>query len=211
MIIVLLGPPGAGKGTVAQRIEEKKGWPQLSSGDVLREITSSGSEQGEKLNALMKAGQLVPDETITELIKEKLTQSEFENGVILDGYPRTLNQIELLEKMLAELDKKLDMVISLDVSEEENIRRLTARTQCPKCKTVYGVDVPPKEKGVCDKCGAQLYQRKDEQVQTIKERIKVYHSATEPIIGFYREKSLLREVDANAPLEGIMKQVFSLL
>lgn len=211
MIVVLLGPPGAGKGTVAQRIEEKLGLPQLSSGDVLREVTKSGTPRGDMINQLMLAGKLVPDETITELIREKMEQSKFKKGVILDGYPRTLMQAQLLDRMLKELHKKVNVVILLDLDDDEIIWRLTSRTQCPNCNKVYGIDVPPKKEGVCDKCGADLYQRKDEQEKIIRHRIKIYKELTSPLIEFYREKKLLKEVNADKTVKGVMKQVFEFL
>ncbi len=212
MNLILLGPPGAGKGTQAKMISEKYGIPQIATGDILREAVAKGTELGKKAKEYMDRGELVPDEIVIGIVKERLKQPDCEKGFILDGFPRTLAQAEALDKMLEELGKKLDAVINIDVSEEEIVKRIVNRRTCRNCGAVYHLIFnPPKVEGKCDKCGGELYQRDDDKEETVRERLRVYRERTEPLIEYYKKKGLLYDVDGTKDIEGVFKQIDEIL
>ncbi len=208
MIIVLFGPPGAGKGTQAVRISEMLSIPHIATGDIFREAVKKRTELGKKAEEYMKKGELVPDEIVNGIVRERISQPDCSNGFILDGYPRTLNQAEALDKMLAEMNRKVDLVLNIEVSEENIIKRLSNRRVCKKCGAVYHlITNPPKKDGICDKCGGELYQREDDKEEVIRNRLKVYHKQTEPIIKYYEEKGVLVNIDGNKSIEEVWNQI----
>ncbi|RLI88670.1 MAG: adenylate kinase [Archaeoglobales archaeon] len=212
MNLILLGPPGSGKGTQAKFIVEKYGIPQISTGDMLREAVAKGTELGKKAKEYMDKGQLVPDEVVIGIVKERLKQPDCEKGFILDGFPRTLPQAEALDKMLEELGKKIDGVINIHVPEEEVVKRIVNRRSCRNCGAVYHLIYnPPKEEGKCDKCGGELYQRDDDKEETVRNRYKVYRDQTEPLIDYYQKKGLLYNVDGTKTIEEVSKEVEAIL
>ncbi len=212
MNIIMLGPPGAGKGTQAQMLAEKYGIPQISTGDMLRAAVAEGTELGKKAKEYMDKGQLVPDEVVIGIVKERLSKPDCEKGFILDGFPRTVAQAEALDKMLAEMGKKIDYVINIVVPDEEILKRLTGRRTCRKCGAMYHVIYnPPKVEGVCDKCGGELYQRDDDKEETIKNRLSVYHSQTAPLIGYYRKKGVLVNIDGTKDIKSIFEDICAVL
>jgi adenylate kinase len=200
MRIILLGAPGAGKGTIANLLENEFSIPQISTGDILRSAVKQGTEIGRKAEAYMNRGDLVPDRVILGIMEERLQQPDCQRGFILDGFPRTIPQAEELEKILSRLGIHLDLVVNLDVPEDEIIRRLTSRRTCsnPECQAIYNViSMPPKKEGLCDKCGSPLIQRDDETEEAIKNRLRIYREKTEPLIGFYRKEGNLFTVKAH--------------
>jgi len=212
MKLIFLGPPGAGKGTQAKRVAEKYGIPQISTGDMLREAVAKGTELGKKAKEYMDRGELVPDEVVIGIVRERLQQSDCEKGFILDGFPRTLAQAEALDGMLKELNKKIDAVINVAVPEEEVVKRITNRRTCRNCGAVYHlVYAPPKEDNRCDKCGGELYQRDDDREETVRERYRVYRKNTEPLIDYYRNKGILYDVDGTKDIEGVWKEIEAIL
>jgi len=197
MKMILLGAPGAGKGTQADFIKEKLGIPSISTGNLLRAAIAAESELGRKAAAFMESGNLVPDELVLDLVKERIGQPDCANGMIFDGFPRTVEQAEALSKMV-----DIDMALLLDVPDEVIVKRMSGRRTCPNCQTTYHVvSAPPKVEGVCDKCGAKLGIRKDDKPEVVRERLAVYHSKTEPIVEYYRNKGVLKVVDGQASLE----------
>jgi len=194
--IILLGPPGAGKGTQAQALEARWGVPQISTGDMLRQAVRNGTELGRRAQGYMNAGQYVPDDVILDMMRERLARPDAAQGFILDGFPRTLAQAEGLERLLEGLGVSLDAVIDLEVPEDELVRRLSGRLVCPKCEAIYQKDTrPPKTAGICDRCGAELVQREDDRPEAVRTRREVYRRQTEPLKQHYRERGLLRPVN----------------
>uniref|UniRef100_A0A7C4WJY4 Adenylate kinase n=1 Tax=Geoglobus ahangari TaxID=113653 RepID=A0A7C4WJY4_9EURY len=212
MNLILLGPPGGGKGTQAKRIVEKYGVPQISTGDMFREAVAKGTELGKKAKEYMDRGELVPDEIVIGIVKERLAQPDCEKGFILDGFPRTLKQAEALDEILEEMNKKIDAVINIIVPDEEIIKRIVYRRTCKNCGAVYNlIYSPPKEDNKCDKCGGELYQRDDDKEETVRERLRVYKEQTEPLIDYYKKKGTLYEVDGTKPIDEVWKQIESIL
>ncbi|WP_456330571.1 adenylate kinase [Archaeoglobus sp.] len=212
MNLIFLGPPGAGKGTQAKRVVEKYGIPQISTGDMLREAVAKGTELGKKAKEYMDKGELVPDEVVIGIVKERLQQPDCEKGFILDGFPRTIAQAEALDEMLKELNKKIDAVINIVVPEEEVVKRITNRRTCRNCGAVYHlIYAPPKEDNKCDKCGGELYQRDDDKEETVRERYRVYRENTEPLIDYYRKRGVLYDVDGTKDIEGVWKEIEAIL
>lgn len=212
MNIVFLGPPGAGKGTQAKILIEKYGIPQISTGDMLREHRAKGTELGKKAQEYMDKGQLVPDEIILGMVKERLSQPDCEKGFILDGFPRTVAQAEALDSLLAEMGKKLDVALALVVPDELLVERLTGRRTCKSCGMMYHIKYkPPKVEGKCDHCGGELYQRPDDNEETVRNRLKVYHESTAPLIDYYNKKGILKEIDGSKSIEEITTQIISIL
>ncbi|NPB09730.1 MAG: adenylate kinase [Thermodesulfobacteria bacterium] len=212
MNIVFLGPPGAGKGTQAKMIAEKYGIPQISTGDMFREHLSKGTELGKKAQEYMEKGQLVPDEIVLGMVEERLKQPDCEKGFILDGFPRTVPQAEALDKLLEKMGKKIDYAILIDVPDEELVKRLTGRRTCKKCGMMYHVIFkPPKEDNKCDACGGELYQRPDDNEETVRNRLKVYHEQTEPIISYYEKKGVLHRIDGMGSIDEIFNRIVQVL
>lgn len=212
MNLILLGPPGAGKGTQAKKMVDAYGIPQISTGDMLREAVKNQTQLGMEAKKFMDAGQLVPDEVVIGLVKERMTKPDTDKGFMLDGFPRTVPQAEELDKVLADLNKPIDHVISIEVANEELMGRLTGRRTCKACGAGFHVIFdPPKEEGKCDKCGGELYQRDDDNEATVSNRLKVYDSSTKPLIDYYQGKGLLRPVDGVGAIDDIFGRVKAIL
>jgi adenylate kinase len=208
MNLILLGAPGAGKGTQSKLLQEKLNIPQVSTGDMLRAARQAQTPLGLQAESYMNVGKLVPDEVVIGLIRERLSASDCRDGFILDGFPRTVAQAEALKKLLAGLGRKLDAAVSLEVPEQELIQRLTGRRTCSQCGTGYHlVFSPPKRDEVCDRCGGTLVQREDDREETIRQRLKVYEEQTAPLVAYYRKEGLLK----SSPGTGSMGEVFGRL
>lgn len=206
MNIILLGPPGTGKGTIAQYVVDKYNIKQISSGDLLRQHVKEGTSIGKAVEAVMKKGKLVDDEIVTNLIVDKI-QKNLEKGFILDGYPRNIRQADILDTILNENDIKIDLVLDIDTDEEVIFKRLTARRQCEKCKAIYGLDVPPKKEGVCDKCGGKLIIRKDDTPKVVASRLELYRNITAPVNDYYKNKGTVKTINGNQKLEKIFEDI----
>ncbi|MBI3187181.1 MAG: adenylate kinase, partial [Gammaproteobacteria bacterium] len=199
MKLILLGAPGAGKGTVAKLLTQLDGSVQISTGDILRAAVAAGTELGKKAEAAMKAGDLVSDDLIMGIMADRLKQADCKNGYLLDGFPRTIPQAEALKKMLAQMGEKLDAVVNIDVPRNVILDRLTTRRTCTKCNAIYNVKSnPPKKAGVCDKCGGPVVQRDDETETAIGNRLDVYNQKTAPLAGFYEKEGMLLTVKATS-------------
>ena len=212
MRLIFLGAPGAGKGTQAKRVSEKYNIPQVSTGDILRAALNEGIELGLKAKSFMESGELVPDSVIIDLIKKRLQKSDCEKGFLLDGFPRSLPQAEALESLLYELDNPLDSVVSIDVSEEKIVGRLTNRRLCRKCSADYNFATnPPPENMICTICGGEIYQRSDDKEETILNRLNVYANETIPLISFYKEKGILKSVDGMSEPDAVFDSIVAIL
>jgi len=204
----MLGPPGAGKGTQAKTLAAQFGIPQISTGDLLRAAVAAGTELGKKAKAKMDAGELVPDEIVVAMVRERLRQADCRPGFILDGFPRSLPQARALDEMLRQEGLRIDRVLSIEVGEEEILRRLGGRRSCPACGAMYHVEFnPPRREGVCDNCGGKLIIRDDDNETTIRNRMKVYRQQTEPLKKYYRGQGLLAEVAGTGTPEEIGKRL----
>jgi adenylate kinase len=208
MKIILLGPPGAGKGTQAALLVEKYAVPQISTGDMLRAAVAEQSPMGIKAKAYMDAGDLVPDDVVVGIVRERLQQADCDQGFILDGFPRTVVQADALKQVLVELDKQLDAAISLKVDTEALVERLTGRRTCSKCGKGFHLRFdPPPEGGRCSACDGQLVQRADDQEETIRQRMAVYRQQTAPLEDYYQAEDLLVTVDGMAPIAAVQKAI----
>ena len=195
MVIIMLGAPGTGKGTVAGILTQKLGIPQVSTGDIFRKHIKEQTELGKLADKYISKGHLVPDDVTIDLVKSRLQEEDVKDGIILDGFPRTVVQAEALDKMLAEQGRKVDMVVNLTTPKEEIIERITNRRICsnPECKTIYNLILnPPKVEGICDKCGSELVQRKDDNRETVEARFENYLEVTSPLVEYYTKKGNLR-------------------
>jgi adenylate kinase len=212
MRIVLLGAPGAGKGTQAKILIEKYGMPQISTGDLLRAAVGAGTPLGKEAKSYMDKGELVPDSVVLGMVEERLKQDDCKKGYILDGFPRNTAQAEALDKMLAALNMSLTAALSVDVPLEDLRKRLTGRRTCKACGQMYNVyfKAPAKE-GVCDKCSGELFQRDDDKEATIKKRLEVYTAQTEPLIGYYKSKGILKSISGTGSIDEIFKKVTAAL
>lgn len=203
MKLIFLGPPGAGKGTLAGTVSKDYGIPQISTGDIFRDAIKRETELGKKVKEIVGRGDLVPDELTVSLVKERLTQADAQKGYILDGFPRTIPQAEALEKF-----QKLDAVVNFSISDEQVVKRLSGREICKSCGAIYHVtNMPSKVKGVCDKCGGPVYVRPDDSLESITNRLDVYRKQTEPLIGFYRGRKLLKDIDSSKSPEDTLVQI----
>lgn len=214
MIVVLLGPPGAGKGTQCRMLAERAALPHVATGDLLREAIANQTPLGQVAKPYIERGELVPDETMVELVRERLSRPDARRGAILDGFPRTIDQARALNRILSEQGRKIDRVIYLRVPVEEVVRRIAQRFICPDCGAVYHLGTsPPREAGRCDQCGATLTQRPDDRAEVVRNRLLVYVRQTAPLIDFYQIQGLITEVDGNQSAEevhaGILKALSS--
>ncbi|MDY6825865.1 MAG: adenylate kinase [Bacillota bacterium] len=212
MLIILLGPPGAGKGTQAEQLVKEFGLAYISTGDILRKAVKEKTVLGRKAQDYMDSGQLVPDDLVIDIVKERLQEPDCQKGALLDGFPRTVAQAVALDKMLPLIGTKIDTVVLLEVDESELIDRLTGRRVCSNCGANYHMKFnPPKVRNVCDQCGGDLFQRDDDTLETVKERLEVYKKQTEPLIDFYRDKDLLSAIDGNKDIEEVFKQIVAVI
>ncbi|MBO0867942.1 MAG: adenylate kinase [Micromonosporaceae bacterium] len=204
MRLVLVGPPGAGKGTQAEFVAAHLAVPKISTGDIFRANVGQGTPLGRQAKQYMDSGQLVPDEVTITMVRERLAEPDAADGFLLDGFPRTVPQAVALDKMLADLGTQLDLVLELVVDEDEVIRRITGRRQCRGCGKIWHVEFdPPMHEGVCDRCGGQLYQRDDDRLEVIEERLRVYQRDTAPLVDFYGGQGKLVGIDATGPVEDV--------
>lgn len=211
MNLVLFGAPGSGKGTQAERLRDRFSLKHISTGDLLRDAVARGTELGKKVESIMAAGELVSDDIVLQLIKETVASVKADEslaGWMLDGYPRTVGQAKMLDDLLSETNETIDEVVVLEVDRDAIIQRLSARRSCPECKAVYNVlNMPPKQDGICDNCGAKLVHRKDDQPETIANRLDVYEQQTVPILEHYEGKVEIHRVDGNQPIDAVTEAV----
>ncbi|MFH1144225.1 MAG: adenylate kinase [Candidatus Eisenbacteria bacterium] len=208
MRIVLMGPPGSGKGTHSAWMQKELGIPQISTGDILRDSVAAGSELGKKARGYMDSGGLVPDDVILGLMRDRLDRADAAAGFILDGFPRTIPQAEGLDRLLAGYGWRLDRALDFQVARAELIGRLTSRRVCPRCKAVYNLEFkPPRRAGACDACGGELVQRDDDRETTVVQRLEVYERQTAPLVEYYEKRGLLKAIDGNAGFESARSQI----
>lgn len=212
MNLILLGPPGAGKGTQAEKISEIYGIPHISTGDIFRENLKKGNELGLKAKEYMDRGELVPDNVVIDIVKDRLQAGDCRDGFLLDGFPRTVVQADALKKMLRETGRRIEHVLNIQVPDEVVIERITARRTCGACGAVYHLQYdPPRREGRCDACQGELYQREDDSEQTIRTRLEEYKAKTQPLIDYYREEGLLRDIDGNAGIDEVLEDIRAVL
>lgn len=212
MRIILLGPPGAGKGTQGERLVKQYNLPHISTGDIFRAAIKEGTQMGLKAKEYMDKGELVPDEIVVGVVKERLMQPDLAGGYLLDGFPRTVAQAEALDAALVEMGTPATGVINVDVNQEELVDRLTGRRVCKSCGSTFHVKFnPPKVRSVCDRCGGDLYQRSDDTVETVKQRLEVYRTQTAPLIEFYTKQGILYTVDGSRDIDEVFKGIISIL
>ncbi|HEX9638873.1 MAG TPA: adenylate kinase [Acidobacteriota bacterium] len=208
MLIILLGAPGVGKGTQAQILVERHGWTRLATGDMLREAISAGTELGRKVQSVMARGELVSDAIIGELVEARLRGDAAAGGVVFDGFPRTVKQAELLERLLRESGRRLDQVIQIDLATEEIVRRISGRRSCPACGALYHLeDHPPQRAGRCDACGAELAQREDDRPEVVAERLREYHQHTAPLLEFYKQGFPFVAIDGRGTVDEVRRRI----
>ena len=208
MNIIMLGAPGAGKGTQAKRMAEKYGIPHISTGDILRSNISRGTELGKKAKSFIDAGALVPDELVIQLVADRLEEEDAKAGFIFDGFPRTIPQAESLDRMLQEKGRKIEYAVNIDVPDAVIVDRMSGRRFCASCGASYHTEyLKPKKEGICDKCEGQLALRKDDEPETVLKRLAVYHEQTEPLIAYYRKNEVLREVDGTKEVAEILTEI----
>lgn len=211
MRIVLVGPPGAGKGTQAQFIASHLSIPKISTGDIFRANVSGGTELGRLAKQYMDRGELVPDEVTIAMVRDRLGEDDAQDGFLLDGFPRNVPQAETLKKILTEWDRRLDMVLELVVDEDEVVRRLSGRRTCKKCGRIWHVDFDDKQDDICDDCGGHLFQRDDDKEDVVRRRLEVYAEQTAPLVQFYADEGILVGIDATGPVEEVTKRALSAL
>lgn len=212
MLLILLGPPGAGKGTQAERISEKYNVVHISTGEMLRLAIKKGMPLGVRAKAYIDRGELVPDEVIVGIVEERLEEIDDAQGLLLDGFPRTVAQARSLDEVLEGMERSIDKVILVDVDEEELILRLSGRRICRDCEDGYHIKfLPPQVRNVCDQCGGELYQRDDDRIETVKQRMHVYQEQTEPLVAYYKKKHLFARVDGAQDVDGVFRQISKVL
>ena len=212
MKIIMLGAPGAGKGTQAKKIAAKYGIPHISTGDIFRANIKGGTELGMKAKSYMDQGQLVPDDVTIGMLLDRIAEADCENGYVLDGFPRTIPQAESLEKALAERGQKIDFALNVDVPDENIVKRMGGRRACITCGATYHIQfAPPKKDGVCDKCGSELVLRDDDKPETVQKRLAVYHEQTKPLIGYYEQTGILATVDGTQEMDQVFNSIETIL
>ena len=212
MKIIMLGAPGAGKGTQAKLIAEKYGIPHISTGEIFRANIKEGTELGKEAKQYMDKGELVPDELTVRILLDRVGRDDCKNGYVLDGFPRTIPQATVLDNEVAKLGEKIDYAIDVEVPDENIIRRMGGRRACPKCGATYHVEhIPPKKEGICDTCGSELVLRDDDKPETVKSRLEVYHKQTQPLIDHYSKQNILRTVDGTKDMKEVFANIEKLL
>lgn len=212
MKIIMLGAPGAGKGTQAKMIADKYSLPHVSTGDIFRANLKEGTELGKKAKEYMDKGALVPDELTVEILLDRVAKDDCKNGYVLDGFPRTIPQAEVLDSELTKLGDAVDLAIDVEVPDENIVRRMSGRRACLKCGATYHVEyIPPKKEGICDDCGEPLVQRDDDKEETVKKRLGVYHEQTQPLIDYYTKKGILKTVDGTKDMKDVFADITAII
>lgn len=212
MKIIMLGAPGAGKGTQAIQIAEKYGIPHVSTGDLFRSNIGEKTALGMEAKSYMDAGKLVPDELTVRMLLDRVAQDDCKNGYVLDGFPRTIAQAEVLEEEVKKLNDKIDYAVDIEVPDENIVRRMSGRRACIKCGATYHIEhVPPKKEGICDNCGSELVLRADDAPETVLKRLSVYHEQTQPLIDFYKERNILVTIDGTQEMNKVFSDVVKVL
>lgn len=212
MKIIMLGAPGAGKGTQAKQIADKYGIPHISTGDIFRANIKNGTELGKKAKEYMDQGALVPDELTCDLVMDRIQEDDAKKGFVLDGFPRTIPQAEALSAALEKIGEKMDFAIDVDVPDENIVNRMSGRRACLNCGATYHiVAIPPKVEGKCDRCGSDIVLRDDDKPETVQKRLTVYHEQTQPLIDYYQKQGILRSVDGTVPMEEVFQAIVSIL
>ena len=212
MKIIMLGAPGAGKGTQAKMIAEKYGIPHISTGDIFRYNIKNGTELGKEAKKYMDQGLLVPDELTVKILLDRVAKDDCKSGYVLDGFPRTIPQAEVLEEALTKLGDRIDYAINVEVPDENIVKRMGGRRACVNCGATYHIEhVPPKKEGICDNCGSELILRDDDKPETVKNRLSVYHKQTQPLIDFYNGKGVLRTVDGTVDMKDVFNAIVAIL
>lgn len=212
MKIIMLGAPGAGKGTQAKMIADKYGIPHVSTGDIFRANIKEGTDLGKEAKSYMDKGLLVPDELTVKILLDRVAKDDCKNGYVLDGFPRTIPQAEVLDKALSEMNDAIDFAIDVDVPDENIIKRMSGRRACLACGATYHIEhIPPKKEGICDRCGKELVLRDDDKPETVKNRLSVYHEQTQPLIDFYTRKGVLKTVDGTVDMKEVFAAIVGIL
>lgn len=212
MKIIMLGAPGAGKGTQAKQIADKYQIPHISTGDIFRANIKEGTELGTKAKTYMDQGLLVPDELVVELVADRIAKDDCKNGFVLDGFPRTIPQAKALDEALAKMGEKMDYAVDVDVPDENIISRMGGRRACVNCGATYHiVNIPTKVEGICDKCGKEVILRDDDKPETVQKRLQVYHEQTQPLIDYYKNQGILKSVDGTRPMDTVFADIIQIL
>lgn len=212
MKIIMLGAPGAGKGTQAKQIADKFQIPHISTGDIFRANIKEGTELGTKAKAFMDKGELVPDELTVQLVVDRIAKDDCKRGFVLDGFPRSIPQAEVLDETLAKMGEKMDYAIDVDVPDENIVNRMGGRRACVNCGATYHiVNVPTKVEGICDKCGSETILRDDDKPETVQKRLSVYHTQTQPLIEYYKKQGILKSVDGTLPMADVFKAILNFI
>ena len=212
MKIIMLGAPGAGKGTQAKQIADKFGIPHISTGDIFRANIKEGTELGKKAKGYMDAGELVPDELVCDLVVDRIQKEDCANGFILDGFPRTIPQAEALTEALDAIGQKMDYAIDIEVNDGQIVERMGGRRACLNCGATYHiVNIPPKKEGICDRCGSEIILRDDDKPETVQNRLNVYHEQTQPLIDYYKEQGILSEVDGMQAMDKVFVDIIGIV